>query len=252
MTLEEVVARVPEFNTWKHADRIRFFMWFLHTERRQEYIRPADVKKCFDELRLQGPANHNSFFNAMTTRKPKEALSSAKGYRLERRVEEAFNAKYGQRASTQALNAQLLALEAKITDPDQHAYFDEAIVCFKNKAFRAAIVMAWNLAYDHFLRYIYSDQKRLGMFNNQLPITFKKGPPIAVISQFDDFSFLKESEVLTVAKSATILSNSRHKVMKEKLDRRNAVAHPGGLIVNDVTAEEFIRDLVDNIILKLV
>jgi hypothetical protein len=212
---------------------------------------PADVKKCFDELRLQGPASVGSFFKAMIDRKPKEALKSSKGYHLERSLKASFDAKYGQRASTQALSTQLEALEKKVTNPYQRVYLDEVIICFKGKAFRAAIVMAWNLAYDHLLRHIFNDPKRRADFDNQLSLTFQKKPPVAAINKMDDFGFMKEDQVLMVAKSATILSNSRHKVLKEKLDRRNAVAHPSGLVVNDVTAEEFIRDFIDNVILKL-
>jgi hypothetical protein len=252
VTVEEAVARVPEFNGWNHAERIRFLMWYLHTQRKQEYVRPGDVRSCLAELRIDGPASYSPFFHAMVSRKPKEALRTSKGYQLERRVREAFNAKYAQRGSMQALTKELQDLESKVANADQRAYLDEAIICFKNKAFRAAIVMSWNLGYDHLLRYIFNDPQRLADFNRQLQVVYQKKPPVAAINKFDDFGFMKEDQVLTVGKSATILSNSRHKVMKEKLDRRNAVAHPGGLVVNDVTAEEFIRDLIDNVIVKLV
>jgi len=107
--------------------------------------------------------------------------------------------------------------------------------------------MAWNLAYYHLVQWIVS--KRLAAFVAQTPKTFPKlGIAIASI---DDFTYLKEDQVLTIARSARIIPNGIHKLLKEKLDRRNLVAHPSAVVVADVTAEEYIRDLVDNVVLAL-
>jgi hypothetical protein len=40
-------------------------------------------------------------------------------------------------------------------------------------------------------------------------------------------------------------------ILKEKLDRRNIAAHPANLKMLQSTAEEVIRDLVENVVLKL-
>jgi hypothetical protein len=57
---------------------------------------------------------------------------------------------------------------------------------------------------------------------------------------------------LQVCKSALLISGSVHKIMKEKLDRRNIAAHPSGVGTFAPTAEEYIKDLVENVVLKLV
>jgi hypothetical protein len=57
--------------------------------------------------------------------------------------------------------------------------------------------------------------------------------------------------VLQVAKSANIISGSVHKILKEKLDRRNIAAHPSNVTVSKLTAEDVILDLVQNVVLKL-
>jgi hypothetical protein len=87
--------------------------------------------------------------------------------------------------------------------------------------------------------------------NAQLPITYKK-PKIASLATSEDFSHLKEDEVLTLAKSSGIISVSLHKVLKRNLDRRNDVAHPSGNVVNQANAEDSISDLVQNVVLKLI
>jgi hypothetical protein len=48
----------------------------------------------------------------------------------------------------------------------------------------------------------------------------------------DDFQELKQSQVLQVCKSANIISGSIHKILKEKLERRNIAAHPSGVLDN--------------------
>lgn len=127
-------------------------------------------------------------------------------------------------------------------------YLNEALLCFRVKAYRASIVMAWNLAYDHLCELILA--KQLPSFNLQLPKTFSKAE-ITTITNRDDFMFLKESQVLQVAKSANIISPNVHKIMKEKLDRRNIAAHPSGVEISQLSAEDFIRDLVVNVVLKV-
>ena len=125
---------------------------------------------------------------------------------------------------------------------------DEAIVCFRNGAFRAAVVMTWNVAYDHLCQYVLTH--RLSDFNAQLPLTYPKAD-IKSISRRDDFTELKESQVLQVCRSSNIISGSVHSVAKEKLVRRNIAAHPSGVSTLPETAEEFIKDIIENFVLKV-
>ena len=109
--------------------------------------------------------------------------------------------------------------------------------------------MAWNLAYDHLCEFVLANH--LAAFNTQLPRSFPRAD-ISAIAKRDDFSELKESQVLQVCRSANITSGSLQKVLKEKLDRRNVAAHPSGVATSQLTAEEFIKDLIENVVLKLV
>jgi hypothetical protein len=113
---------------------------------------------------------------------------------------------------------------------------------------RAAIVMTWNLAYDHLCEYALT--KKLAEFNAQLPRSFPRAD-ISVITNKEDFSELKESQVMQVCRSANITSKDVHKVLKEKLDRRNTYAHPSTITLAPQTAEEYIIDLVNNVVLLL-
>jgi hypothetical protein len=74
-----------------------------------------------------------------------------------------------------------------------------------------------------------------------------------VLSKIDDFSDnLRESEVIKIAKSASIINSDVGKILEEKLGRRNSAAHPSNVKIGQLQAEEFIDDLVKNVVLKLV
>lgn len=65
-------------------------------------------------------------------------------------------------------------------------------------------------------------------------------------------SELKESEVIEVCKSARIISGNLYKILREKLHRRNMAAHPSNVVISRLQAEDFINDLVSNVVIKLV
>lgn len=250
MTLEELIQQISDFHKWSFADKVRLFGWYLQTYDGMAHFQPADIRGCFAKLGLEQPSNLPRSCQALTETKPPQFLKSTKGYSLERRAKEKLDGDYGEREATIAVHKMLSELPSKVPGIEERDFLNEALTCFKHKAFRAAIVMAWNLAYDHFIRWIYNDAARLASFNSQLPLSYKKAD-ISVVNLIDDFSFLKEHQVLTVAKSAKLISPSLHKVMQEKLDRRNAVAHPSNIAVHQVTAEDCIKDLVENVVLRL-
>ena len=113
--------------------------------------------------------------------------------------------------------------------------------------------MTWNLAYSHLLDFIL--HHHLDAFNTKyessLPGKWAKAKA-APITKYDDFSVdLKESEVIEVAKSANVISNDVHKILIAKLGRRNSAAHPSSVKIEQLQAEEYIDDLVKNVVLML-
>jgi hypothetical protein len=123
-------------------------------------------------------------------------------------------------------------------------------VCFKHGAFRASVVMAWNLAFDHLCSWIVSDAKRLADFNARMPLRYPK-EKYPVVTKREDFVEMKESHIIDIADSAYVVTSNVAKVLREKIIRRNMAAHPADVSTLQPTAEEFIRDLVENVVLNL-
>ncbi|HEX9927283.1 MAG TPA: hypothetical protein VGB02_01940 [Pyrinomonadaceae bacterium] len=187
MKLEELVNGISNFSNWKDAEKIRFFAWFIHSKKNRERFSSKDIKDCYVELGLNQPSSISSFLYAMENRKPKEVLHNSQGYILEKRVKDDFEKKYGQRQASIQVDALLTELTDKVPDLEERTFLNETLICYKCKAFRAAIVMAWNLAFDHLCHYVL--KKHLAKFNAQYPIRFanlhKKATMKVVVSRDD-------------------------------------------------------------------
>lgn len=244
-TLADHVRGIPGFNDLGHTDKIRYFAWFVHEVDGKAFFEQADITTCFKELGMERPSSLGPFMNSLISRKPPELLRSRKGYQLEHRARERLAATYGSRLVTVEVHKLLADLPAKVTNPVERAFLEETLLCFKVGAFRAAVVMCWNLTYEHLCDYVLTS--KLIEFNTQFRIALPKAGQIVAR---DDFADLKEVRVLEVCRGAGITSPSVHRILDEKLARRNAAAHPSGVTITQVSAEEMIVDLVTNVVLK--
>ncbi|MDP9012663.1 MAG: hypothetical protein M3O41_08435, partial [Pseudomonadota bacterium] len=193
MTLEEIKA-LDGFSALAHSDKIKLFMWWLHTHRGRDRVKPREVLYCYEKLSLV-PTNVATAMDRLEGQK--QLVKNSQGYRLEMTIADALTAKYGQRDATIQVARLLTELPSRLANLKERAYLDETLICFRHKAFRAAIVMVWNLTYDHLCEWIVGDASRLAAFNTQMQKTYAKKnyPPI---TNRDSFEELKEFEVLQV------------------------------------------------------
>jgi hypothetical protein len=111
---------------------------------------------------------------------------------------------------------------------------NEVIRCLECSAYRAAIVMAWNFAFDYVRHWVFSNH--LAPFNNSLTTryTIQRGgqtlPRYDAISQYPDFWEARpapgERTVLDTCQDANILPGKAYDSLVECLRRRNDYAHP--------------------------
>jgi hypothetical protein len=99
---------------------------------------------------------------------------------------------------------------------------------------------------DHLQKYIFNN--KLSEFNS----AFKLNPDkkLRQIKIYDDFSELKESKIIEIAKSAGVISNDIRKILDTKLGIRNSAGHPSSISISENKVSEFIIDLLDNVVLK--
>lgn len=248
MDVRDFWRSVPEAARWPFSDQIKLLAWFRKTYLSAEYFSAKDISNLYDSIGAAQPSAVGPILKSLADKKVPDLLVKGGVYRLEAKVVAALDAKYGQRLATLELHKLLKDLPNKLPAGAEKTYLEEAIKCLQISAYRAAVVMAWNLTYDHLCHWVLNHH--LVAFNTRLPIRFpKKGYPD--IKKREDFTDMQESDVVEVCNSASLFTGSIHKVLKEKLDRRNVAAHPSGVGVNQLFAEAYVTDIVENVVLKL-
>jgi hypothetical protein len=87
---------------------------------------------------------------------PKELLKDSRGYSLVRQLRDEMARRYSARPTAVYISTLLRELPAELPNLAERTYLDEALACFNAGAFRASIVMCWNLAYEHFCEFVLS------------------------------------------------------------------------------------------------
>lgn len=250
MEIGDFVRQVPSFSTKSHSEKIALFGWFLHTHRAKQRFSANDIRGCYAEAHLVGPVNVNRSVGALTEKQPPDLLRDAGGFRLSHALRESLDRAFGRAQSFVVVEQMLLDLPGKISDEGERLFLAETLVCYRNGAFRAAVVMAWNLTYDHVARWVLADAQRLADFNAGIP---KRNPRKAhvVVRKRDDFEELKEDETVDIVGGLTGISGGVKKILKEKLGRRNTYAHPSTLEIARPQVDDMIFDLVTNVVVAL-
>ena len=250
MTSVEFVESIEGFSRLNYTEQVKRFCWHIAVQRQKTIFTGADVAACFDDIGCPKPSGVSAFLASLASRKPQFLIKRNRLFALTGHARDQLDSKIGEQDTTFAFDKLLKELPGKLFIEFEKVYLDEALTCFRHGAFRASIVMMWNLAYSHLCNVIMNDPQTLADFNRQLPKTYPKAD-ISEISVRDHFKALKESQVLQIAKSANIISGNVHKILKEKLDPRNIAAHPSHVTISRLTAEDFILDLVQNVVLKV-
>lgn len=176
-------------------------------------------------------------------------LRTKGGYKLAGPIRRTFDGKF--RGTGSALVTTLLSdLPGKIPNSAEQAFLSEALDCYRVKAFRAAIVMTWVLAFAHLSDWIVSDATRLSAFNAAIAVRFPSKTGL-IIRGVDDLAELKEFETVEIAKTAKLLSKNVGDILLEKLKRRNMAAHPSRVQITQAQADDVITDLINNVVVIL-
>ena len=249
MDVKEFVRQAPSFSAKNHPEKIRAFGWFLHSQG-QERFGAADLKRCYDASNLAKPVNMQRFLDSLAEKRPPELLKDAGGFRLAQEVRDRLDLVYGKAEVVIVVERMLTDLPGKIADEAERLFLDEALTCYRHRAFRAAIVMVWNLAYDHVARWVLADPTRLAEFNAGIPARNRAKAHVKITTR-DDFAELTEGEAVDILGGVTGVTDNMKKMLKEKLGRRNTYAHPSTMIVDRPQVDDMITELVNNAILRL-
>ncbi|MBA3911113.1 MAG: hypothetical protein C0524_14875 [Rhodobacter sp.] len=246
--LHEFTDSVSGFHSKTAVEQLLLLGWFLEAIESKPCFTASDIRTAFQKAGIE-PPNVSQYLDRLKAKKPPQIVKSGAGFRLAGTVRRSMDAKIGGNPSVIAVSKLLSDLPAKVPNVAERDFLNEALNCYKVKAYRAAIVMTWNLAYDHLMGWLLDDQSRLDKLNDAIKKRFSK--LTVVVAVRDDFDELKESQVIDACRTARLLNKNVVEILESKLKRRNTVAHPSTVIVTQAQADDTITDLVNNVVLAL-
>jgi hypothetical protein len=233
------------------------FGYYLRQYEARTQFTSSDIKRCFGEALLKAPTDLAALLQTLCKGKEAPLLKGKPSgtYALSlfglNEVEAILPPSAAPTPGGSALLSSALPYLqrtiAKVGDQRRREFLAEAISCLEVGARRATVVLSWIAALDHLYDFVLSSG--LSAFNAALAKQPGKISKVTIATK-DDFGELRESEFITVCRSAGLITSDVRKLLDEKLGFRNSCAHPSSIAVGDSKVLSFVEDLVDNVIAK--
>jgi hypothetical protein len=249
--LEAYLLKVPSYQEKAPSELIDYFIYFLTVLEKNETVKSSDIDACFSLSRLEKYSNISSYLsrNSKKARGKKPKLLKLKeGYQLERNRQLEIQKTLHDGPAKLETSHLLRSLLSKLSDKNEQLFLQEAIECYEIGAKRASIVLVWLLTIHHLYNYI--SKIELVAFNDVLSKNTDKRVKVTAITKIDDFSEIPEGKLIEFMRTAKIISNDVRKILDIKLGIRNTYAHPSGVTISEVKTNDFIIDLIDNVVTK--
>jgi len=246
--LHDFAGSVPGFYRKTAVEQLLALAWFAEAQQQRLSFDGRYMRQCFREAGLE-PPDLSVYLPRLASKKPPQLMKEKGGYRLAGATRRELDKRFGGDPTVVAVAKTLEELPAKLPDLAERVFLTETLNCYRVKAYRATITMAWNLAYDHLMGWIVEDPARLAAFNTGLATRYPK--KTVAIAKAEDFDELKESETIEAARTGRVLDKNTTQILKDKLNRRNMAAHPSRVMFTQHQADDAITDLVNNVILVL-
>ena len=248
--VQSFASSIPGFYRKSQVDQLLILAWYAETKLDKAVFGGGIMRQCFKDAGVGAP-DMSVYLPRLASKKPPQLLKSGNGYKLAGSVRREFDGKFGGDPVVATISKTLGDLPAQVPSMEERAFLDEALKCYRIGAYRAAIVMTWNVTYAHVMDWILSEHARLAKFNDAIPVKYPKKAGVSVAS-LDDFDGLKESEVIEILRTAKLIDKNTCQILKDKLTRRNMAAHPSRVVIDQHAASDMVSDLVTNVIKRMV
>lgn len=237
--LNEFTESVSGFHSKSAVDQLLLLGWFIEAVEGKPCFTALDMRPAFQKAGIE-PPNVSQDLDRHKNKKPPQVVKSGAGFQLEGTVRRSMDAKVGGNPAVVTVSKLLSDLPAKVPNVTERDFAKEALNCYKVKVNRAAIVMAWNLAYDHLMGWLLADAARLVQLNDRIKKRFSK-LTVAVVAR-NDFDELQESQVIDACRTARLLTKNLVEILEFKLKRRNTAARPSTVLVTQAQADDIHHD----------
>lgn len=246
-TIADFIGSIPGFYRSTAVEQLLALAWFIEARQERVSFDGAYMRQCFKDAGVD-PPDMSVYLPRLAAKKPPQLIKERAGYRLSGAVRRTLDARLGGDPTVIAVARTLTELPKQVPDLAEREFLTEALNCYRVRAYRAAIIMAWNLTYDHLVRWVFAHPERLAALNDGIKVKYPK--KTLVLAKCDDADELKESEFIEAARTGKLLDKHIAQILREKLGRRNMAAHPSRVSISQHSADDMITDLVKNVIIE--
>jgi hypothetical protein len=127
-------------------------------------------------------------------------------------------------------------------------YLEEALACYQNGLYRAAILMVWAATMQHLYSVAGSHRGGVAAFETANHARFGSAKKYREIKKQDDFLYLGERDFIQLGEDAGMLNRNARRVLHERLELRNLCGHPTQYRPGRGEAVIFIESLALNVL----
>ena len=132
--------------------------------------------------------------------------------------------------------------------PDYRDYLVEAVTCYEQGLYRAAILLVWAAVVEHLYIVASSHANGINALEAANLARFGKSRMYRQIRKKDDFLYLGEANWLQLAEDAGLMNRNARQMLIERLNLRNRCGHPTKYKPGREETVVFIESLLLNIL----
>ncbi len=248
-SIKAFVAKIPGFYELTNRAKIVYAAYHL-TSVGQSPFSARDLETFFNLLTI--PVSRISQILSEESKarggKGKFLKTKGRGYQLNGSIYAKIENAVEKIPELKLLDDELTMLISSVTETDERLMLEEAMKCYRVGSNRAVIILIWIAAMYHLEKYTLRNY--LAAFNSAASRHPDKRVSKLIVRKIDDFTELKETDLITLLRSSGVISNSIRNMLDGRLRERNTAAHPSSVSISGPKAVEFSYDIVSNVILK--
>jgi hypothetical protein len=136
----------------------------------------------------------------------------------------------------------------KCAPADYRPYLEEAVGCYRNGLYRAAILMVWSAVIQHLHATVGAHRGGIGQLEKANKARFGAMKKYRQVKKQDDLSYLGEKDFIWAAEDAGVFNRNARKLLHERLDLRNLCGHPTRYTPGREETVIFIESLLLNVL----
>ncbi len=247
--VKKFATRIPGFHSLSGKEKMVYAAYYLTNIGTSPFL-VRDIEEFFGYLKIPVSRIPQVLSEESKVRGGKGKFMKAKsqGYELNGSIYASIEKVIEKIPELKQLDDDLTALITKVTDNNERRILEEAMKCYQVGSNRAMIILTWITALYHIENHTLTGH--LANFNNAVSKHPDKKVNKLVVRNIDDFTDLKEIDLIMLLRTAGVISKSIKNMLDSRLRERNTAAHPSSVSISGPQAIAFAHDMVTNVILK--